>query len=613
MPDNNTKFLSQLNEMQQQAVNHAAGPLLIVAGAGSGKTRTLTSRLICLLNSGVNPENVIAVTFTNKAANEMRNRVVGAKLLISDYSPFIGTFHSLGARILKKEAKKTGRHANFTIFDDNDSLSLIKRALKELGLATQCNPMAIATRISKIKNELTDTDELESSNAYEKIAVLAFKKYEEALLKNNAFDFDDLIEKVVRILISHPETLVQYQSQWQHVLIDEFQDVNTSQYLLVKLLCQKHKNIFAIGDDQQSIYGFRGSDFRNFLNFEKDWQNAAVVKLEENYRSTENIIRAASELIKNNKLQKLKTLWTRNPHGSLINITAFQDSENEAWGIAEKIASFLKLKQELPEHLAILYRTNAQSRAIEQAFIQLQIPYEIFGGIKFYGRKEIKDIVAGLRYAFNPKDTVSAERLIKTFSKSKSAALLQELPRLKNELSLAELINFFIEHTDYLEYLEKNFKNPEERRENIGELIQFASTFKNIQDFLERVSLLTSLDEKPSLSAKQPLKEKSPSPKVKLMTIHLAKGLEFNQVFIIGTNEGLLPHERSLLRHDDLEEERRLMYVAMTRAKQNLHISFYGLPSRFLGELPPELIEFKKATNSGEEIRDWDDETIYLE
>ncbi|OGY64009.1 MAG: hypothetical protein A3B92_04230 [Candidatus Harrisonbacteria bacterium RIFCSPHIGHO2_02_FULL_42_16] len=606
---------TNLNGIQREAAEHAGGPLLITAGAGSGKTRTLTSRLLYLLNSGIKPEQIIAITFTNKAAKEMRIRitnnkkVAGYQLLVN--SLFIGTFHSLGAKILKKEAGCFNRTSAFTIFDENDSLEMIKNILKEANLPkARFNPLAVMAKISQIKNELLEAGETTTNNNYEKIINFTFKKYEEALEKSNAFDFDDLIEKPVKIFQTAPGILEKYRNQWRHILVDEFQDVNTSQYVFVKMLAQKHRNLFAIGDDAQSIYSFRGSDFRNFLNFERDWPETKIIKLEENYRSTKNIIRAASELIKNNKLQNPKNLWTNNSEGDLIKISAFQNSDEEAWGIAEKILETVRRGEPL-NGIAILYRTNAQSRAIEQTLIHSQISYEIFGGLKFYARKEIKDIIAGLRYAFNPKDSLSAERLVKTFSKPKTAILLEKLPQLAGELSLVELINFFLENTNYLEYLEKKFKNPEDRRENIKELINFASTFTDAQEFLERVSLMSSLDGPPkSGEANNPKLRQNG---VKLMTIHLAKGLEFNQIFIIGANEGLLPHERSIAKGDELEEERRLMYVAMTRAKQNLHISFYDLPSRFLGELPPELIEFAKITGWGKEQKDWDDETIYLE
>jgi len=617
MPSN-SKIDTGLNETQRKAVEHSGGPLLIAAGAGSGKTKTLTSRLIHLLKSGVKPEQIIAITFTNKAAKEMKDRVnlLTGKLVNQDKknsdqltnqlmhqsTPFIGTFHSLGARILREQGLLVGRNKMFTIFDEDDALSLVKSILSDLRLSKdRFNPLAVMATISKIKNELSD-EVLDEGGHYEKVVATVYKNYEEKLQGSNAFDFDDLIEKVVKIFQSHPDILAQYQNQWQHILVDEFQDVNTSQYLLIKLLAQKHQNLFVIGDDAQSIYAFRGSDFRNFLNFEKDWPRADIIKLEENYRSTQNIIRAASEVIKQNKMQKPKELWTKNAEGELIQLRAFQTNDDEAWGVAEKITEILQKGEPLNE-IAILYRTNAQSRAIEQALIQTRIPYEIFGGLKFYARKEIKDIVAALRYAFNPKDIASIERINKNFTKAKATHILEDMPRLAGELSIVELIKFFIENTDYIEYLEKHYKNPDERHENIKELINFASTFKDAHDFLERVALLSSSDGRPKLQQNA----------VKLMTIHLAKGLEFNHVFVVGANDGLLPHERSLFQSDQLEEERRLMYVAMTRARHALHVSFYDLPSRFLGEIPPELLEFKKVTNYGEQNRDWDDETIYIE
>lgn len=608
-----------LNETQKAAARHSGGPLLIAAGAGSGKTRTLTGRLIHLLESGVKPEKIVAVTFTNKAAKEMQTRMADSFTLEAHSArPFIGTFHSLGVRILKEEAPVAGRLGSFTIFDEDDSLSLIKNIMKEINLSKErFNPMVIANQISQIKNEVLDfnlSTEEKTEKTFEKIVYKIYENYENKLSASNAFDFDDLIEKTVRLFRSNQKILEKYQNRWQHILVDEYQDVNTSQYLLIKLLAQKHRNLFVIGDDAQSIYAFRGSDFRNFLNFEKDWREATVVKLEENYRSTKNIIQAASELIKNNKMQKPKKLWTNNPEGSLIQLLAFQNSEEEAWGVAKKISELPKNNEQFKD-IAIIYRTNAQSRAIEQALIQLQIPYEIFGGLKFYARKEIKDIVAGLRYAFNPQDSVSFERLNKNFSRGKSELLIKELPRLAKELSITELINFFIQNTDYLEYLEKNFKNPLERRENIRELINFATSFSDPQKFLEQISLMGGLDDPSGITrfAKGGLPElRREKNAVKLMTAHLAKGLEFNNVFIIGANDGLLPHERSMFKNEELEEERRLMYVAMTRAKNNLCVSFYDLPSRFLGELPPELIEFKQITGRREESRDWNDETIYI-
>lgn len=602
MPENKPK--SGLSEVQGKAVRHKEGPLLIAAGAGSGKTKTLTSRLLHLLESGIDSKQIIAITFTNKAAKEMKSRIVEAsKNDRSFVMPFIGTFHSLGVQILKEEAPLVKRTSFFTIFDEEDSSSLIKSIIKEMQLSTdRFSPYAVIGQISRIKNELLDIEEYASGGRYEQTIAAVYNKYNDALLKSNAFDFDDLIEKVVRIFQDNPKVLEKYQNRWQHVLVDEFQDVNTNQYLFVKLLAMKHRNLFVIGDDAQSIYAFRGSDFRNFLNFEKDWENSTVILLDENYRSTQNIINAASALIRNNKFQKPKNLWTKNSEGELIHLMAFQSAEEEARTIAEKIKDALR-KGESPKEIAILYRTNAQSRALEQALIRHQVPYEIFGGLKFYARKEIKDIISALRYAYNPQDISAIDRINKNFNKAPRTMLLQTMPRLAEELMLVELINYFLEQTRYVEYLATHFKNPDERLDNIRELITFAAGFKNPRDFLEQVTLLSSLDGRPKLRENA----------VKLMTIHLAKGLEFDRIFIVGANEGLLPHERSMVKSDELEEERRLMYVAMTRARLHLTISFYDLPSRFLGELPPELIEFTKVSSYGEENRDWDDETIYIE
>ncbi|MDO8442648.1 MAG: UvrD-helicase domain-containing protein [bacterium] len=648
---------NDLNEKQLEAVNHGNGPLLIAAGAGSGKTKTLVSRLLHLLKSGVPPEKIIAITFTNKAAKEMRDRISNLKFEyqnskqiqnsnnqisrpISDFGfsasdfPFVGTFHSFGVKILKNEAVYFKRTKNFTIFDNDDSLSLIKKILKEKDLPKErYNPIGVLGKISNFKSELTNIDEINPENVFEVKIIETYREYEAVLQKSNAFDFDDLITKVVQVFNEQLEVLTRYQDQYEYILIDEYQDINTAQYQLIKLLSQKHQNVFAIGDDAQSIYKFRGSDFRNFLNFEKEWPKAKIIKLEQNYRSTSIIVSASSAIIKNNKQQKPKELWTKNAEGELIKITAYQNAEEEAWGICEKILAHLKpgergieqlknvspaktgvtnvfldepeTKNELVKigEIAILYRTNAQSRAIEQALIQSQIPYEIYGGLKFYARKEIKDLIAGLRYAYNPKDAASIERLDKNFAKSKSKIIFERLPELAKELTLVQIMSYFMESTDYAGYLVKNFKNPSERMENVKELINFASQYKDPYKFLEDVSLMSASDGKPKL-----LKDS-----VKLMTVHAAKGLEFDNVFLAGCNEGFLPHQQSFFKADEIEEERRLMYVAMTRARKKLLISFYDLPSRFLGELPGDLIEFIKVSSYGERRMDWDDETIYIE
>lgn len=582
-----------LNQQQKEAVYHGEGPLLISAGAGSGKTRTLTQRLIKLINDGIDPRKIIAITFTNKAADEIKNRVKAeAKGLPTDRQrlqvfPFLGTFHSFGAKILRNEVQLTGRTKNFVIFDDNDSLRVIKKVLNDLSLSTVRYPAPkIQKKISFIKDELAHPAELEES-----IRII-FEEYEKKLESQNAFDFDDLIEKVVRIFQKCGDVLEKYQSRFEYILVDEFQDINTSQYALVRLLAGKHRNLNVVGDDNQSIYGFRGADFRNFLNFEKDWPEAKVVHLGENYRSTQNIVRAAAEIIKNNKLQRPKKLWTSNNEGEPIKVVAASDAEDEALKIVSEI-----LGRDQEKSNAILYRTNAQSRALEQVLNFNSTPYEIFGGLKFYERKEIKDVVAGLRYGFNSKDEMSLERLTKTFRRDEAKELKEKLPQMAQSLSPIELIGFFMKTVNYESYLNAKFDNAEERLENIIELINFASNFNTLEEFIERVSLLEATDN---------IKSEAARPTVRLMTIHLSKGLEFNNVYMAGVNEGILPHQRSLITHADLEEERRLMYVAMTRAREKLMLSFYGLASRFLYEIPPELIDFSGPRN-------WKDEDeIYL-
>jgi DNA helicase-2/ATP-dependent DNA helicase PcrA len=569
-----------LNQQQQEAVSHGEGPLLISAGAGSGKTRTLTQRVIKLIDNGVLPERIVAITFTNKAADEIKARL-RSNFKDLEVLPFLGTFHSFGARILRNEAQLVGRENNYVIFDNDDSERVLKKTIRDMELSIERYPVGkVQRKVSFIKDELADYSELEEP--FRSI----FEKYEERLKLQNAFDFDDLIEKPVRILQKNKEVLKKYQDRFEYILVDEFQDINTSQYALVRLLAHKHKNLNVVGDDNQSIYKFRGADFRNFINFEKDWPEAKIVHLGENYRSSKNIVDAAASLIKNNKLQRPKHLWTSNDEGEPVIVLASWRAEEEAVKIVNEL-----LKDNLGSS-AILYRTNAQSRAIEQALNFNSIPYEIFGGLKFYERKEIKDIVAALRYAMNPKDEISLERLHKTFRKKEFLELQEKLPALGEKLSPIELIGFVIKTSQYESYLENKFDNYEERLENVVELINFASNFQTLIEFVERISLLESSDR---------IKQDTNIKRVKLMTIHLSKGLEFDNVIIAGFNEGIIPHQRSLLSKDDIEEERRLMYVAMTRARKKLTLSFYGLASRFLQEIPPELIEFDAKNTWGDE------------
>lgn len=582
--------IPNLNSQQRAAAEHPGGPLLIAAGAGSGKTHTLTSRIYYLLSTlAVPPEKILAITFTNKAAEEMRRRVIqDSRFRIQDL--FIGTFHSFGARLLRLEARRLGRTADFAIFDENDSLSIVKGIIKSYNLPKEdYAPPAVRALISNAKNELASREShIKECGLMDSETVTAlFADYELMLEKNNAFDFDDLIEKPVRLMQAHPDFLAVMQARYLHILIDEYQDINTVQYKLVRALAHKHQNISVVGDDAQSIYAFRGADFRNFLNFERDWQNATVVLLEENYRSTPTILAAANAIIKNNTLQKQKNLWTKNPAGDLIRVYAATDENDEAEWVVKEILKLTTSQVVNLENIALIYRTNAQSRALEQTLIAAGIPYRIFGGIRFYDRKEIKDILAALRLANNPADTVSAERLRKNFSKGKAVLLLHHLPDVGKTKTIIELIDYFMNTTHYLEYLKNNYQNYEDRLENIQGLISFAENFEggDLTNFLEQATLAQGHD--------TPQGRKG----VNLMTIHLSKGLEFNTVFVVGASEGTLPHHRSYETLEGMEEERRLMYVAITRAEKNAFLSFSNIPSRFLHEIDGDLIRFTNAEN----------------
>ena len=565
--------------------------------------------------------------------------------------PFLGTFHALGAKILRQECGALGRDPNFVIFDSHDSFDLVKKAVKEVIPPTakkggafpevkdkkskQETPAYFAEKISQIKNLGMDAA-VEKEKALEhdkerrdKIARV-YEKYEGMLRKNNAFDFDDLIEKPVALFKKDPSVLAKHQGMFDAVLVDEYQDINPKQYELVALLAGKHRNLSVVGDDEQTIYSWRYADIKTFLNFDKDWEGATVHFLEQNYRSTGTIIRAAAAVAKNNRFRTPKTLWTENPDGEPIVLFEAWGENDEAEWIAENIK---KLRAKDPSaEVGILYRTNAQSRAIEQALIRYDVPYRIFGGMKFYERKEVKDAVAALRWIANPRDEVARERLEKNLTKRRfgefaSALVLAAEPgnkRVDNSetgtaaslgkaLTPNEALKIFIESFRYFDYLEANFLNADEREENIAELIAFASEFTDLPELLERLSLLEAVDDigNDAASKKAGAKETRSNgarPEVNLMTIHLAKGLEFDNVFLAGVAEGLLPHGRSISDEASLEEERRLMYVAMTRASKRLYMSFYGIPSRFIGEVPEDCVSFimeegtpKEKTNGGDD------------
>ncbi len=602
-------FFADLNEKQREAAMAPDGPLLIVAGAGSGKTKTLTARLIFLITKRrVPPERILAITFTNKAADEMKRRVADAlaRAGMAGADPFVSTFHAFGAWVLRREAGMFGRTNGFTIFDADDVARVIKHILKNRGIdPKKMSPAQTGRLFGKIKNEfLSFGAPLGTSD--DALTWELFSDYERYLEINNGFDFDDLIYKVVLAWHQDPAVAARYQSRFSHVLIDEYQDTNPAQHALCALVARTHGNITAVGDDAQAIYGFRFSDFRNFLNFEKTWSGARIILLEQNYRSTQNIVAAASGVIARNQFQKKKTLWTGNNEGAPVRVVEHADEFDQA----EYIVETALLRARAGARVGILYRTNAQSRALEQMLLEKNIPYALFGALTFYERKEVKDILAALRVAANPNDQISGERLDKTFPKKITRPLREALAACTPDTAPADLIKLFLKSTQYMDVLKKEFPNYADRYENITELIYFAEQFSSLSEFLEKVTLASPLD-----GAPRKTQEEKSAAHIHLMTIHLAKGLEFDDVQVAGVSEGLMPHQRSLLRADDLEEERRLMYVAMTRARQTLSLHFYQIPSRFLYELPPERVVFEgdAARTVPGRTRDLDDEERYIE
>ncbi len=637
-----SKILDDLNEQQHQAVLAIEGPVLMLAGAGSGKTKTLTHRLGYLVQEKkVSPANILAVTFTNKAAGEMRRRV--ARLLRFDennsqYLPFLGTFHSIANRILRREAAEIGYSSNFLIYDMSDSQSLIKKILKQLKIdEKQITPSGISNAISSAKNELVGPDEYKTfaTGRVQEAAAQVYPVYQRELRKAGAMDFDDLIMKLTLLLIENETIREKYQKQFEYILVDEYQDTNQAQYQMVKLLAQKHHNICVVGDDWQSIYSWRGANYENILNFEKDYPEAKVIKLERNYRSTQNILDAAHAVITRNTSRSEKNLWTEQGAGEQIHIVGVRDELDEGRFVIETIKNLQKQDSRLGLHdFAILYRTNAQSRSLEEAFLRYGVPYQIIGGVRFYERKEIKDVLAYLRYIYQPNDAVSLARIInvparalgqKSLSVFYDHAAKYELPLLEamaqagqidglsarasaslvefgamitslGELSktvpVSEFIDAVLKRSGYLEYLNDGSLSAEERVENVRELISVAKAYDTtgLDEFLSEISLIADVD---SL--------KNGGEAVVMMTLHSAKGLEFNTVFICGMEEGIFPHSRTFFEPSELEEERRLCYVGMTRAKERLFLLhahgrlLYGttqhnVPSRFLSEIPDNLV-----------------------
>lgn len=640
-------LLTGLNKEQQQAVQHTEGPLLILAGAGSGKTKVLTVRIAHLLAQGVNPYEILAITFTNKAAKEMKSRVKG---LVGDVANriWLSTFHSFCAKFLRFELDNfLGYNSNFTIYDTSDSQAVIKAALKALNLDDKYYPVgAMIGAISDAKNKLLFASDFrkQARDFYQEKVADVYEYYERELRKNNALDFDDLLLVAVKLLQSNEAVLDKYSKRFRYVMIDEYQDTNHAQYLLAKLLASHWKNIAVVGDADQSIYAWRGADIQNILDFEKDYPNCTSIKLEQNYRSTKIILDAANAVIENNEGRPKKNLWTDKTEGAKIQHFTAQSEHEEAAFIGDTIAKKHDIHGVPYGDMAILYRTNAQSRVLEEALIKRALPYTMVGGTKFYDRKEIKDVLAYLRVLYNPFDDLSLLRIINVpkrsigattvaklqdYARANGTSLFMTLTQLhlvdtikgktKEKLeefgiliftlvaemedkTVLDILESILDRTGYLAQLEESTDPQDQARaENIGELLSVAKDFQDtnptgtVEDFLEQVALVNDVD-----SFEQ---EES---KVTLMTLHAAKGLEFPIVFLGGLEEGLFPHSRTLMNPEEIEEERRLAYVGITRAEKELYISnattrtVFGrtssyLPSRFIDEIPEELVDGLRA------------------
>ena len=620
-------YLDRLNKEQLEAVKHMDGPCLVMAGAGSGKTSVLTSRIVYLIENGVWPSNILAITFTNKAAKEMRERVQN---IVGQTKSFIGTFHSFGVKVIRENPEAVGLTPNFTIIDADDALSVIKKILKEKNLdSKKFSPYYIRNRISFLKNEMLSMVEIERTmnTPIDKIVVEVYKVYEETLSKSNVVDFDDLLLKPVKLFMDSDEILDRYQEHYPYILIDEYQDTNPVQYKLSKLLSSKYRNIFVVGDMNQSIYSFRQADYRNILNFEKDFKETKVIKLEQNYRSTQVILDAANSVIKNNKEKKDLRLWSDKKSDALINYMRAYDGAHEIKLVADEINT-LMYDYKSYNSFAILYRTNAQSRIIEQTLIETNIPYKIFGGFSYLNRKEIKDLIAYLKFINNQNDEMSLRRIINTpkrgigeiavnrieadsivnntsmfdaLSTSKEIEFRDMILDMKDYLennTLTDLIDYIVDKSGMrAEYENDKTLESDIRLDNLMEFKSLTASFEkrtgteNLSDFLGEISLMTDSGE-----------EEGDKEAVTLMTLHSAKGLEFDVVFLVGMEEGIFPHTNSLMEEDGLDEERRLCYVGITRARDILYLTnakrrmLYGKeasnpPSRFINEIDKNLIK----------------------
>jgi DNA helicase-2/ATP-dependent DNA helicase PcrA len=649
-------LLSGLNPQQQQAVQAGLGPVLVLAGPGSGKTRVLTHRIAYLISAlGVRPFHILAVTFTNKAAREMEARV-GALLGEAARGVTLGTFHANCARILRREVEHLPFNANFVIFDDDDQLALVKNALADLGLdEKRFRPQAIHASISNAKNELVLPDDYPQGNYRDEVVKRVYKRYQERLLANNAVDFDDLLLWTARLLEERPQVREKYARRYEHVLVDEFQDTNMAQYTLLKHLASFHGNLFAVGDVDQAIYRWRGADYRNVLRFEQDYTETQVILLEQNYRSTQSILNVAMAVIDRNPYRKPKQLFTQRGSGQKVLIHETYDDRQEAAFVVDTLTSLVTHRQAQPGDFAVMYRTNAQSRLLEEAFLHAGLPYRLVGAQRFYGRREIKDVIAYLRLVHNPDDELSLTRVLNTPSrgigdktlvnlrayagkmKLTLGALLLDLGRAGGAggaeqsqhaeafsgRALVALVNFgshlaawralaaetpplalldrILSEVDYHSYIDDGTEEGRDRWENVMEMRRLAAEFqeRSLSEFLEEVALVSDQDTLQT-GANVPT----------LLTLHAAKGLEFPVVFIVGLSDGTLPHSRSFDDPEGMQEERRLFYVGITRAKDRLYLVYaqnrmaYGYaepadPSRFLGDIPETMLDEAAPRRSG--------------
>ena len=642
------------NDKQKEAILKTDGPILVIAGAGSGKTKVLTTKIAYLVENGIPTDNILAITFTNKAAKEMKDRVINM-LGSEGHEIRISTFHSFGVYLMQKHYNELGYQKNFTILDSDDSLTIIKRIMKDLNIdPKEYNPRAIRNAISSAKNELISSLEYEryASDNFSGKVLEVYTRYEQKLLINNSLDFDDLLFLPIKLFRTKPEILKYYQEKYQYILVDEYQDTNEAQYILIKMLSAKNRNICVVGDESQSIYSFRGSNYRNILNFEKDYKDCTTILLEQNYRSTSTILDSANDVIKNNKHRKDKKLWTENGIGEKIEYYKALDEKDEANYVVKNIENLINNNTNKSE-IAVLYRTNAQSRVMEEALLKSNIPYKVVGSFYFYNRKEIKDLICYLKLIYNKYDDISLQRIIntpkrgigeKTIENLQNKAqennicmydaiesgkeltfknIIEEIISIKDNYSLTELVDLVLDKSGMKHELESEKSIESEiRLENLEEFKSITKAFEekngliSLEDFLTEISIVSDVTE-----------HKDETDVVTLMTVHSAKGLEFENVFLIGMEEGIFPHNNSFESSEAIEEERRLCYVAITRAKKRLwlvnanHRLIYGMdnfnkPSRFINEINKEYINEEKTerkvvrSNTFQKIQKAVDETV---